>query len=307
LFRKNSKEKKLLRLRSKQLSWILKKRNNLPENLKITIQKIVQENSTLVKNGGDKELLKKQCEENSRLLKNELKSYKQNGFMEFVWDWGPWILAVIIIKSFVLGSFRVPTGSMVNTIYIGDHLFVNMFKYGLRLPFADSQFVEFTNPKQGEVITFIEPGPEKRPFVKRVIGLPGDKILIDKDTVTVNGKALERKFVGEFSYASSQDEKTDALKYEETLPNGKKYIVLYNKNVPVEMREAMNFHCPMCMKEFVVPERSLFVMGDNRDNSLDSRYFGFVPRDNLQGSPWIIWFSVRMGELHLERVGTFIK
>lgn len=322
---------KKLAIQGNRLEWIRKKRKNLPEQVEKKLDENIKKISDIfeekerAKGESGKiseekypkiafEYVKKALGETNYNMEHYFKKYKQNALWELFDELWLVVLVALILKFFVIGSFRVPTGSMVDTIEIGDNLFVSMFYYGLTLPFAESQFVEFADPKRGEIITFTEPGPDKKALVKRVIGVPGDTIFITGRNVYVNGKKLEREETGKVGYYSSRGRIEETTQFTETDENGNKYNVIYNDSFNDDIREQINARCPYCNRSFTVPDRNYFVMGDNRDDSLDSRYWGFVPRGNVQGKPLFVWFSVQFGssifdikELRLNRIGHFFK
>ncbi len=308
--------KKILN-RKRQLLWIKKRRGNLtdPQEKKLSdqlekigeIEKKVADRSI---KAPDVERFYKELEYN---FKKEFLLLKQNALWELFDELWLVVLIALFLKFFVIGSYRVPTGSMVNTIEIGDNLFVAMFVYGLTLPFAKSQFVEFGNPGRGDIITFSEPGADGKALVKRVIAIPGDTVLLAGNDIYINGEKLYRELVGETEYISSKGEAVTVTQYLESTPDGKKYSVLYHNSISDRDRREFLRYCRYCNRTFTVPERSFFVIGDNRDDSLDSRIWGFVPRGNLQGKPLFVWFSVQLGrnfeivELRLNRIGHVFK
>ena len=322
---------KKLAIQGNRLEWIKRKRKNLPEQVEKKLdenirkisevfeekKRLQESNVNPAKSDNSKlslEYIRKMLGETAYNMDHYFKKYRQNALWELFDELWLVVLIALILKFFVIGSFRVPTGSMVDTIEIGDNLFVSMFYYGLTMPFAESQFVEFADPKRGDIITFTEPGPEKKALVKRVVGLPGDTIFIHGENVYVNGHKLEREETGKVSYYSSRGRIEETTQYIETDENGNKYKVIYNDSFNDEIREQINMKCPYCNRSFTVPERNYFVMGDNRDDSLDSRFWGFVPRGNIQGKPLFVWFSVQFGnsifdvkELRLNRIGHFFK
>ena len=322
---------KKLAIQGNRLEWIKRKRKNLPEQVEKKLdenirkisevfeekKRLQESNVNPAKSDNSKlslEYIRKMLGETAYNMDHYFKKYRQNALWELFDELWLVVLIALILKFFVIGSFRVPTGSMVDTIEIGDNLFVSMFYYGLTMPFAESQFVEFADPKRGDIITFTEPGPEKKALVKRVVGLPGDTIFIHGENVYVNGHKLEREESGKVSYYSSRGRIEETTQYIETDENGNKYKVIYNDSFNDEIREQINMKCPYCNRSFTVPERNYFVMGDNRDDSLDSRFWGFVPRGNIQGKPLFVWFSVQFGnsifdvkELRLNRIGHFFK
>ncbi|MBP5405991.1 signal peptidase I [bacterium] len=303
---------KKLAIQGNRLEWIKKKRKVLPDpierKLNENIQKIAEifeerkksqeSGGVFAKDGETKlslEYIGKILGETEYNLQHYFKKYRQSTAGELFDELWLVVLVALVLKFFVIGSFRVPTGSMVDTIEIGDNLFVSMFYYGLTMPFAGSQFVEFADPERGDIITFTEPGPEKKALVKRVIGVPGDSIFIHGKDVYVNGEKLGREKIGKVSYHSSRNRLEETTQYVETDENANKYNVIYNDSFTDEIREQINSRCPFCNRSFKVPERNYFVMGDNRDDSLDSRFWGFVPRGNVQGKPLFVWFSIQFG------------
>ena len=303
---------KKLAIQGNRLEWIKKKRKNLPEQIAkkldeniLKIAEIFEEKKKQHENGDrqgkagetklSSEYVTKLLGETAYNMDHYFKKYKQSAAGELFDELWLVVLVALLLKFFVIGSFRVPTGSMVDTIEIGDNLFVSMFYYGLTLPFAESQFVEFANPKRGEIITFTEPGPEKKALVKRVIGIPGDSIFIHGKDIYVNGEKIRREKAGKVSYYSSRNKIEETTQFIETDRDGNSYKVIYNDSFSDDLREQINKKCPYCNRSFIVPERNYFVMGDNRDDSLDSRFWGFVPRGNVQGKPLFVWFSIQFG------------
>jgi signal peptidase I len=308
--------KKILN-RKRQLLWIKKHRNNLTDpvekKLSEQLDRIIEIEKKVGKQSiksNDLERFYKELEYN---FKKDFLLFKQNPLWELFDELWLVVLIALFLKFFVIGSYRVPTGSMVNTIEIGDNLFVAMFVYGLTLPFAKSQFVEFGNPDRGDIITFTEPGTDGKALVKRVIAIPGDTVLLSGDDIYINGEKLQRTIVEKRSYISSHGSEVSATRYEEMTHDGKKYSVLYHNSIDENEKKEFLRYCRYCNRTFTVPERSLFVMGDNRDDSLDSRIWGFVPRGNLQGKPLFVWFSVQLGknfeiiDLRLKRIGHFFE
>jgi len=285
--------------RKRQLEWIKRKRKALPENvekkLATSLEEITAAEKTF-KKSPKLENLQKVSYELEHRFKMTFNKYKQNAIWELFDELWLVVLIALILKFFVIGSYRVPSGSMVDTIKIGDNLFVAMFVHGLTFPFAEGQFVEFLDPDRGDIITFTEPNPGKKALVKRVVGIPGDTIFISGTDLFVNGKKLEREFSEKITYTSSKGKVVQATQYVETNEEEDSYKVQYNENISETLRKEMESYCTYCNKSFTVPSRSYFVMGDNRDDSLDSRYWGFVPRENIQGKPLFVWFSVQFGE-----------
>jgi len=191
------------------------------------------------------------------------------------------VVMALFLMTFIAQAVAVPTGSMQNTINIGDHLFVNKFIFGRQTPIL-GRLLPTREIRQGDIIVFKLPSDPKVNYVKRVIGLPGDQVLVHGRKVFVNGKELPEERVtvrlsGDYSNRSALEViKTDPK------PEGAWYKVYYNEREDEE--EEPNGYTDMAYavdEPFTVPANSYFVMGDSRDNSLDSRYWGVVPRENI--------------------------
>ena len=208
------------------------------------------------------------------------------------------ILAALFIRSFLYEPFSIPSGSMYPTLKIGDYLFVSKSSYGFSkhsLPFSIPLIpsrIFFSQPERGDVVVFKTPQDNKTDYIKRLIGLPGDIIKIDSNQIFINGEIIGREFVANEKYKDSQHNSYFLKKFKETLPNGKSYNVYENKKKIIQT----DYY-----KETVVPGDSYFVLGDNRDNSLDSRFIGFVPKKNLVGRAELVFISFNVD------IGSFLK
>ena len=203
-------------------------------------------------------------------------------------------LLALLFRSVAFEPFHIPSGSMKNTLMIGDYLFVSKFSYGysrfsfpLGLPDFDGRILEFEKPKRGDIVVFRVPTNTHVDFIKRIMGLPGDKIQVKEGIVYINGNALKRDpLPDETDYTDNHTAKSISA-YAETLPEGKVIHILkqYNKgDGPADDTQV-----------YEVPPDHYFMMGDNRDNSRDSRYLdevGFVPAQNIVGRASIIFFSI---------------
>jgi signal peptidase I len=203
------------------------------------------------------------------------------------------IFIVLIVRSSIVEAFKIPSGSMIPTLRVGDHIFVNKFAYGLKLPFSDFFgdkpffLIKREAPKRGDVIVFIFPKNESFYYIKRVIGVPGDKVKVVDKVVYLNGAPLERTSVNRSDVIDSIDDqkydKTSLELYDEINPTTKeKHLVMIDKNNFISENYG----------EITVPEEHLFVMGDNRDYSYDGRAWGFVPFKNVQGKAMVVWLSL---------------
>jgi signal peptidase I len=200
-------------------------------------------------------------------------------FIDYARSFFPVLLLVLIVRSFLVQPFRVPSGSLEPTILPNDFVAVNQFAYGLRLPVIHTKILAIGRPKRGDVAVFRYPPNPKIDYVKRVIGLPGDRVVYKQKTLYINGKKMPQKFLRTGYDFAPPDFSIPANVKEETLGAVKHEIQVRQKG-----GDNNEF-------EVIVPEKSYFMMGDNRDDSADSRYFGFVPETSLIGKAFIIWFS----------------
>jgi signal peptidase I len=195
------------------------------------------------------------------------------------------LLVVVFIRSFIIEPFRIPSSSMVPTLRIGDHIFVSKFSYGLSIPFTKFEFLSLSQPKRGDVVVFLWPRDESLHYVKRIIGLPGDKIEIKDKGIWINDKAILKEPVSPERLKENilEPENDDGQYFIEKLEN-RPHFIRHFPNSPFghETRNILE----------VVPPNHYFVMGDNRDDSSDSRSWGFVPRQNIKGKAQLIWLSL---------------
>lgn len=190
----------------------------------------------------------------------------------------PVFLIVLVLRSFLFEPFRIPSSSLEPTLLVGDFVLVNKFSYGLRIPVIDKLFVPLGTPQRGDIVVFSWPPNDKYDYIKRVIGIPGDKISYHNKILTINGVEIKQTNEKATSFIDEQGVLQNVDLYTEDLLSVKHSI--YRKPaVP-----AFDF-------EVTVPEGKYFVMGDNRDNSSDSRFWGFVSDKNLRGKAVLIWMS----------------
>ena len=246
-------------------------------------------------------------------------------FRDWIWEvfrtWGPAILTVLLIRSVLAEPFRIPSGSMVPTLAIGDHILVTKYSYGIRLPLTRIPITDLESPDRGDVVVFVYPGSDDtateywfdlpvKPFktydyVKRVIGVPGDTIEVKDNVVYLNGTAQGRSHVAKFDFVDDRCRSIPTRLFDEEL-DGVKYSVLNATRYGLRMG---NFG------PTVVPDEHVFVMGDNRDHSADSRVWGMVPFRNIKGKARFIWLSYDqcaqglplLGEMRSDRFGTSLN
>lgn len=205
--------------------------------------------------------------------------------VEYSKSFFPILLLVFVLRSFIVEPFQIPSESMVPTLEVGDFIVVNKFSYGIRLPLIRKKIIDIDDPKRGDVMVFFPPH-EKRYFIKRVIGLPGDKIRYTDNVLYLNGEKVNQKFV-RAEPAVAEPGFRDACQ-----ESGGSYVVVeefLRPEDPHHMRKCSNPGRLGVDGYWVVPEGHYFMMGDNRDNSSDSRDWKFVPEERIVGKAFAIW------------------
>ncbi|PWG63761.1 signal peptidase I [Sediminicurvatus halobius] len=199
----------------------------------------------------------------------------------------PVILIVLVVRSFVVEPFRIPSGSMIPTLHIGDFILVNKFSYGLRLPVGHQLLVPLGDPERGDVVVFRYPRDPNQDYVKRIVGVPGDRLRYEGKRLYINGEAVPVEALGSWQ--------------------GDEGVRLFRERIGDEWHR-MLVHRGARDRGFTyeVPEGQYFMMGDNRDRSSDSRIWGPVPRDNLVGEAFLIWMSWN-GGINWGRLGDVIE
>ncbi len=238
----------------------------------------------------------------------DVRESKDKLLMQPWWlDWTaglfPVIAAVFVLRSFLFEPFKIPSGSMIPTLLVGDLILVNKFTYGIRLPVINKKITEGNPVQRGDVMVFRYPPQPSMDYIKRVVGLPGDEVAYLNKRLTVNGQPVDTKALPDYLEEGS-------LRYfqqkEEQLGT-EPHRLITNAEVPAFIQGASNFayrdQCRYSVEGVVckVPEGHYFMMGDNRDNSLDSRYWGFVPDANIVGKAFFVWMNFG----NLKRIGSF--
>ena len=215
----------------------------------------------------------------------------------------PVIAALFFLRSFLFEPFKIPSGSMIPTLLVADLILDNKFTYGVRLPVINTKIIEGNQPARGDVMVFRYPPQPSLDYIKRVVGVPGDEVAYLNKRLTVNGKPVDTTAEPDFF---DKDSMRYFQQYEEQLgtqPHG----LLNTPEGPAFVQGATNFayreNCRYSVEGVVckVPEGHYFMMGDNRDNSLDSRYWGFVPEANIVGKAFFVWMNFG----NLKRIGAF--
>ena len=189
----------------------------------------------------------------------------------------PILLLVFVIRTFIVEPFKIPSGSMMPTLIAGDFIAVNKFSYGLRLPVFNKLIFETGSPQRGDVFVFHYPKDPSIDYIKRVIGLPGDNIKYENKKLFVNDVEVSQTYTSIYKYSLKQDLEVSAKEFVEDHGDYSHSILIHD--IPSES------------VEFVVPDGHYFAMGDNRDNSSDSRVWGFVPDELLVGKAFVIWLN----------------
>jgi signal peptidase I len=245
-------------------------------------------------------------------------------WLEFTADLFPIIAFIFVLRSFLFEPFKIPSGSMIPTLQIGDFILVNKFAYGVRFPVVNKKMFSVGDPKRGDVVVFRYPVDESVDYIKRVVGVPGDVVEYKNKRLTVNGMPFAYQGVGLIPQVGS-DERSEFIQnmtppslrpvhIQETYPielGGVQHTIENDPQRPSGFPS--NFvpdtpfpsmgNCQYSFEGFTckVTEKSYFMMGDNRDNSLDSRYWGFVPENNLVGKAFFIWLNFK----DVKRIGSF--
>ncbi len=228
---------------------------------------------------------------------------RQPWWVEYSISFFPVILAVFLLRSFLVEPFKIPSGSMIPTLLVGDFILVNKFTYGIRLPVVNVKVLDLNSPRRGDVMVFRYPADPSLDYIKRVVGLPGDRIEYRDKSLTINGKPVPRAPLPDYE---SRERLQYYPRFLENL-DGREHEIILEKDTPGFVTRTMDFrHGGNCDYNdgglaCTVPPGHYFVMGDNRDNSSDSRVWGFVPDENIVGKAFFIWLNLN----DLGRFGSF--
>jgi signal peptidase I len=239
----------------------------------------------------------------------DIQEAKSRLLMQPWWlDWTaglfPVILIVFLLRSFLFEPFKIPSGSMIPTLLVGDLILVNKFHYGVRLPVINKKIIALNDPQRGDVMVFRYPVDPRQDYIKRVVGIPGDEVTYNNQTLTINGQKVPVESKGEFydedslRYSPLFAEKLGAKEHDILVePRRQAYYGPDPKSFPMHENCRYSAEGVTCK----VPPGHYFMMGDNRDNSQDSRYWGFVPDENIVGKAFFVWMNFG----NLGRIGPF--
>ncbi len=228
---------------------------------------------------------------------------KDPWWVEYGASFFPVILLVFVLRSFIVEPFKIPSGSMIPTLQIGDFILVNKFTYGIRLPVINKKIISINEPKRGDVMVFRYPEDPSMDYIKRVVGIPGDKVSYQNKRLSINGQPVETRKMEDYLHPERLYYSKQFVEKQE----GKDYRTLNDDDAPAYIPDPSRF--PLRENCFynhagvscTVPAGHYFMMGDNRDNSRDSRFWGFVPEENIVGKAFFVWLN--FGDM--KRIGAF--
>ncbi|MGE5386705.1 MAG: signal peptidase I, partial [Betaproteobacteria bacterium] len=218
---------------------------------------------------------------------------KEPAWVEYGAGFFPVIVIVFVLRSFIFEPFKIPSGSMIPTLEIGDFILVNKFTYGIRLPIVNKKIIDMNQPQRGDVMVFRYPEDTSLDYIKRVVGLPGDKVAYQNKRLTINGVPVEIKKIEDYRhpeklyYSEQYMEKLGAVEHRILNDSDAPAFIPNPSRFPFGENCIYNHSGVIC----TVPPGHYFMLGDNRDNSRDGRFWGFVPEENIVGKAFLIWFN----------------
>ncbi|MDJ0808322.1 MAG: signal peptidase I [Gammaproteobacteria bacterium] len=226
-------------------------------------------------------------------------------YVEYARSFFPIFLIVLLLRAFLAEPFRIPSGSMMPSLLVGDFILVNKFTYGIRMPVTKTKLIEVNEPERGDVVVFRWPVNPRLDYIKRLVALPGDKVRYQNKTLFINGEPMKIDPIGQYTPVGSGMRALGSFEGREDLM-GVEHSILVNPLAP-DFSPSCTF---MGYQEVEVPEGHYLMVGDNRDDSNDGRCWGFVPEANLVGKAFFVWFSLdwqRPGFIAWDRIGNSIQ
>jgi len=243
------------------------------------------------------------------LRKRRAEGAAEPWWIEYPKSFFPVILIVFLLRSFLVEPFKIPSGSMIPTLLVGDFILVNKYTYGIRVPVLNTKIVDISRPERGDVMVFRYPENTSLDYIKRVVALPGDLITYRDKRIFINDRPIPQEPNGVYNYLESGLHLVQVLRFQEKLDGHEHSIIINPEAPPLQLGGVRQFqfreNCDYNRSELtcVVPPSHYFVMGDNRDSSSDSRYWGFVPDSYIVGKAFMIWWNFSQ----LGRIGKSIQ
>jgi len=241
------------------------------------------------------------------LKKRRAPEDKDPWWVEYGASFFPILLLIAVVRSFIVEPFRIPSGSMTPTLLTGDFILANKYTYGIRLPLVREKIIDIGLPKRGDVMVFLHPDDPSLNYIKRVVGLPGDIVAYQDKRLSINGESVPVEKMADYLH---EERRYYSEQFREDL-GGVSHRILNSPDVPPYISAPRDFpgkeNCQYNSSGLVciVPEGHYFMLGDNRDDSLDSRFWGFVPERNIVGKAFFIWFHFNWPNFNLGRIGSF--
>lgn len=309
----------------KRNSKHVKRARNVSDDVRSRVEKELNELRQAISKK-DVDAVKSSQRTAQKLLDEHFDITEKSAFREYAESIGLAVIFALVLRAFVFEAFKIPTGSMIPTLLVGDHIFVNKFIYGIRIPFTETYLVDFAQPQRGEVIVFTFPRAEARAhiadqpvqlrscidrgslqdekdFIKRIIAVGGDTVEVRDHLVLVNGEPLKRKRLSEEPtnrYMSPMEVR------ERETNDGFSYTIQFQADRTDDAGEVDPGEGHSDFGPVKIREDRVFVMGDHRDHSSDSRCWGQVPVQNIKGRAIFIWFSIGDRGIRWDRLGHFI-